>query len=610
VGDGTEAINLNNTGALILNAGVVLTAKGNVKWGGYNQTGIALDMLAGSQIVVDASGATIGSMGTNYSYRSIRATGTALARCSISTIGAGTNAVINEDGRSGNGWDTFEYTDFTRIGDATHPAHSGFYPGNRLADPTPEVPRSLRFHNCTFDNCGKIDGYRGFVEDNYGFEFDGCRITNCLNSPALSVNFNWDGVSAIPTRRISNSYIEGNVIAGGSMEVSDLVVRGSFAYPSGPFNGWQKSVTRVVFADLNMDGSLMACDITDVYNLVDSPGNPGNCYTLNWKAGDRNYTADGCIIQALGANVEGDAFFGYCSAVPGQILIKNTIILPDVTGLRASTNIISLGDGGFHNIALDHCTVFMGDGAATITIGEHITPPPRANTISALKNSIFYSCTAAYPLMNVLNDGSLPDNVATPGEIKNNCVYQLAPCSRPGYISNGTPYNLKLTGVAPGAADVAANPQFVDTTRNLLTWGSVVKGTNGSVEAALLALGENVLVNIPAMFAWVRAGWVPQNAALATAASDGTTIGAVQPGGPPPAGKPFQLVFDLADVPGATSVRFTVTTPTAQTLIATATVSPCEMTTTETGVFSVVAEYLLGGTVLAKTSEPMPLTIN
>jgi hypothetical protein len=106
----------------------------------------------------------------------------------------------------------------------------------------------------------------------------------------------------------------------------------------------------------------------------------------------------------------------------------------------------------------------------------------------------------------------------------------------PGFEGGG--YNTNNTDGTPGANDIFdVDPGWVDPARNLRKW-AIDRGytaSTGATKAAILAAYADGVAALKADFAtrladligYVRAGFAPTNAAYATAAHDGTTIGAV-----------------------------------------------------------------------------------
>ncbi len=101
-------------------------------------------------------------------------------------------------------------------------------------------------------------------------------------------------------------------------------------------------------------------------------------------------------------------------------------------------------------------------------------------------------------------------------------------------------YNVSITGKTEGVDagfggnDLNLDPQFVDKTRNLAAWDSALggAGTAANAVAELLKLngyGGTYDSNyaVTDLLAYIRAGFTPQNSALAGAASDSGDIGAV-----------------------------------------------------------------------------------
>jgi hypothetical protein len=106
-----------------------------------------------------------------------------------------------------------------------------------------------------------------------------------------------------------------------------------------------------------------------------------------------------------------------------------------------------------------------------------------------------------------------------------------------------TPYPAGITVTSGLTHDIAADPHFYDPTRTLQTWGSRVKGLDGTYAAVRdLFLGRGGYQSatktrtgaayacpVSDLASWVRAGYRPTNRTLLTAGSGGTCIGAVQP---------------------------------------------------------------------------------
>jgi hypothetical protein len=103
------------------------------------------------------------------------------------------------------------------------------------------------------------------------------------------------------------------------------------------------------------------------------------------------------------------------------------------------------------------------------------------------------------------------------------------------------PYDSDITVTTKNDYGDCTDPQFVDDTRNLATWGYTEHGTDGSASAAInLFLAKNGYnsttktqsdtpsgVTVAELIAWVVGGFKVQNLALNNAGHDGVTIGAM-----------------------------------------------------------------------------------
>lgn len=82
-------------------------------------------------------------------------------------------------------------------------------------------------------------------------------------------------------------------------------------------------------------------------------------------------------------------------------------------------------------------------------------------------------------------------------------------------------------GVGMTLNSLSVDPMYVDATRTLATWDASLGGPGTETSAMARLFATPTLAN-SAFKPYMFAGFTPQNAVLATAAADGTTIGAVQ----------------------------------------------------------------------------------
>jgi hypothetical protein len=89
-------------------------------------------------------------------------------------------------------------------------------------------------------------------------------------------------------------------------------------------------------------------------------------------------------------------------------------------------------------------------------------------------------------------------------------------------------------GAAPGTNDIIADPQFVDDTRDFLSWGQSIDGGNSSWDDIWQEIkkknddtGYNTAYDWANFYTWAREGYAPQNADYATSGKSGDLIGAI-----------------------------------------------------------------------------------
>lgn len=108
------------------------------------------------------------------------------------------------------------------------------------------------------------------------------------------------------------------------------------------------------------------------------------------------------------------------------------------------------------------------------------------------------------------------------------------------YLTSPSLVDVHSVDLGSSGTEMTSGPMFVDSTRNSITW-QTSKGVGGGSPTQTTLMQEllkcnddsgrtltgTLSANIAELIAYVQAGFAPQNSALATAAHDGTTIGAV-----------------------------------------------------------------------------------
>lgn len=213
--------------------------------------------------------------------------------------------------------------------------------------------------------------------------------------------------------------------------------------------------------------------------------------------------------------------------------VRRLICLPGPGG-RHSGTALQMATGApltMSNLLLraDHCTVFVSageDGSVTGGGVEGAITFPVSGQIQ-IKNCIGVkpaNCPDAFGHLVVPGFAGTPVNTNA-WDCHHNAVWNLS-----------TPYHgdpSQYLGGA-GANDVVANPQFVDATRNPLTWAQTIDPTIttlAQVRQRWSTRNDDAELSsawsITDCVNWIREGMAPTNAALKGTAADGLDLGAV-----------------------------------------------------------------------------------
>ncbi len=276
-----------------------------------------------------------------------------------------------------------------------------------------------------------------------------------------------------------------------------------------------------------IDSFTPAGSIKDNYHLHDADSS--NPHFLTMSNVNQDLTIDGGIYELMGTVSAGDCNSVGLPTAPVLIRLINLIILPGTASSprnQSGTVVSALGNSNV-SFLVDHCTAYVASAASGVAIGETYTG--YAGMCRYARNSIFWSDDATLAGMKMANQDTFPGvtDLVSGTNADFNCGYQI------GLGRMGHGYDMSMT-VIPGAHDVDVNPQFVDAARGIRSWDTSLGGAGTSTNAITELrkindrAGYNSNYSISALIAYVRAGYLPQNDALRRAASDNTTIGAVQ----------------------------------------------------------------------------------
>ncbi len=512
---------------LTINSGVTLTVKGDISVA--SSTWLNVIVSAGGTLrMYPASSAQLKLTAASWPLQ-LTCNGTAISHATITTDKSrgGLNSwmdVLN----SRPGLVTATYTDFFNFGDTTH---SGIVSAAGSSD------AAVSITNCTFSNCN----YKGSFASTFHFDFT--FSNNVFSSSAAlsfgSINrcsfFNFNAALASETRVISGNSFDLSVSYTYNFGIShtDNYFGDGFSMTSGLGVGWS--------SDAGFARNTIVHN--DTVNVI---GSAKDCYFLNTNSGNPHYliiddslttpTYTGLIFECTGTGGAGDCIFtqNVDTGTP-TLTVKNCIVLPDSSG-KTSGKLIS--DLVTTNVAhtVEHNT-YCSTGGESGLISMSETQASIAGNVASCRANISWSSTVSTNNYAVFSQPSGPapaiDAVTVAGyngfwnPNTGTCFYNSSTSQAGvvGYqnikISPNTPY----PNATVGTGDVSGDPGFVDSTRDIGSWGTT-RGADGTAAGALALLAANPALlgqSTTGLLAWVRAGFRPTNTAFKAVSYPGDT---------------------------------------------------------------------------------------
>lgn len=571
IGDGSTANAIDCTYGTLAVTGRKLTIKGNSLWGKFNLThGVV-------KLAVSNAGATPGGiefdgnvgitplfvMGEDAIFTF---TGTSSAHAFLRTKSgtAGNPGRLTNNGPIDThgtclGSMQMAYCDIARLGDNGHPGIGGV-----SIVPLASGTASFTMDHCTVDSCGTTP-YVNCNDGSVTLSFTNSHWSNSLTDNDVLY---WYG-----SGQSLGIYVTADITSGTRL-VDNCVFEpggrpGPWRIPQFTIsNCYLPDVYQFFFAEYV---SYHHGNFIDKINLVPATGVNGNvvdCFILaGAPPGESvggimsNAAIVGCqitdnVCQSIcttgGLGVNG--FFGQGEGAAGSGFTPTRIF----TYLR--NIMVPLQNGGGADFAftisngsltptyyywhvhtvIEHNTLCSNGNVAPICSGLLNTKP---GTCSSLRSNAFYNVgSTGYVFEQLFNYDGGPATADVIANVAGACMadynswigYGLVPAHTwdailpyPNNLTDGTVYNTPQT-IAPGAHDLAStDPGFVDKTRSLQTWDLSLGGA-GTIASARARIKANPSLTSSSLNPYIRAGFVTTNGALATAAHDGTTIGAVQ----------------------------------------------------------------------------------
>lgn len=512
---GTTVLTVN--AALTVQNGGQLTLRGDAV-----VANVAVTVDQGGILEFDASLA--GSPSTT-AYKCVIGTANNQANSYLVTTGvAGTVAVVRSNAGGANGYFSggelwsrggkakCAYTNFLRIGDATNYAFR-FDLNTNPAD-------SFTLDNCIFDTCAGPNGIGGNID---GTTFR-CNHTTWKNSGfAKALNVHSSDTITSGTRALTFCVFDTQIqlYPPGNFTIDDNIFYIVPDFTARQWASFQRNLLRLNGNSLTAVGNTL-----DNYMVYDAPAlsNP-HFIILESSLGD--LTADGWIFESNTADDQGDCILVGSPGAASRYTVRNNLIVPNHRDntLQPGTLLTMLGNA---NVTSDvqHCTYFASGGAPGISVGE--TYSGYAGMLAKMFSNVCWDRSGGTGLKIKNQDASQPGttDIVTAANADYNCGFHLAAGRK------GGGYDTAMTG-SPGVHDQDGDPQFVDPTRNILTFDTLLGGP-GTLAHALSELmklndrsGYNTAYTVAALRTYIRAGFAPQNTALHNTAQDGADIGAV-----------------------------------------------------------------------------------
>lgn len=521
--DDEPAIRITSAGSLTVED-VLLTVKGDIAAPGTNATKI--DLQAGAIIEFDC-------LTRDYSLTlpaqypgttpQLRARGAQGNRAEIRTkSGATGRGYIVGDAFQYSGLIDAEFTNFTRLGSASINAIESAVQGESDSEYS-----IFRLIDCIFDACGRTRWYY-----NVGTH---ARVTlqrSLWKNTVATVAFEWFSYNAKATsgiRLITDCDFDKHVElkAPRDLTLTNNSFRQGYTTTSTDAAGWALSAGNLVVLDPSYQGITPAGSIDNEYWLhSDAAKENPHFLQAGTYPGIPTQEIENCIFEFAGTDGNGDCIL---LAAPGSavtVAVRNCITLPNEGGLCSGTLISALGGANITALA-DNNTVYCG-GQPGIAVGETYTG--HAGMFSSIRGNIFWDSVTgrSYKVADSGTNDNVEDLIASGNLNFNSGLRMLTGSNSKGY------HQLEFSSGAPGASDLeGADPNFVDSTRDIKKWDTTLSGP-GTINNALNEIrkrnedsGYNSSYSIGALLAYIRGGFTPTNAAFSGASHTAGDLGAV-----------------------------------------------------------------------------------
>jgi len=537
---GTAAIESQGSAQVVLPDNKTLVVRGDLLNSPANNTRTAgfyqLDVGAGCVLEFDSSQAAspasqlyvCGPTASARPNARVRFAGTSGNRTTVRSNAAGGNARF-----SLNGFATIlsfgraAYTDFLRIGDASHSAIESYLQFDLGGGETDEVV----LNNCTFTSCGPVTNLSNqgseTVMDLTGVVFTSSLGTYCWHCPTSS---NAIGTST-GIRRLRQVVADKSIgdpasppsvkdfsfyqcSFEGGMNVSGGVAAAQFEQIL-----WRKSTLGAGSNDVNGAPAVPFENVLDCILLTDNDS-ASNAKFFASNNSTSGFTLDGALWHSTSTDAQGDLVsINTSPSVAWPVIARNCLCLPAGGGVDRPGALLTLGSTSANfQITAEHNTWLAGNEPAFV-IGE--SAKPAAGVWVSLKYNIITSNrTPQGSLQYLFHDyasGGATTDVLAAANANHNATNNL----KAGSAGKG--YNATFSGT-PGANDLTnVDPDYADDSRTPETWAASVGGAETTAGFLAAIRADPTLIIVAKQ--WVFDGYKTQNILLIDS-SDGDPFGA------------------------------------------------------------------------------------
>ena len=498
------------TADLTIAEDVIFVCRGNIA-----ATGCKIIQIAGSVFEFDASQA---ADPTNQNYWANISTvfgaadvywecrGTADKHCQVRSNAAGGNgytgtarASTNGGSAGGGSFRNTTFTDFTRIGTASLEAMFVYWSSSN----------HLQLTDCVFDACGEIEGFTT-INSNSDCILDRVTFKNTTFGRNLYLQ-------AANTKAVSATRLLRDVVFDASprfVSLGDFTIERVYFLEnySGTGSVPAESITNCFFRTTSQGASINLGTLEDSVLIKDGDIDNGRWWFLG---GSFVSHVRRCIFDQIGVNnADSSDTIPVSGTVAGTYDIEENIFLDDYSVPLALPGDSSSQFFNYNKNTARYHVFISYTGAAS------------AGMITSFKDNIGWSSVVNDHYL-ITDDPSLAvDDLVAAANIDNNCSFNLIAGS------SGNGINIPFSSGTPNPNGINADPEFVDSSRTMLTWDTSLGG-NGTMANVVAEFNKintpdhNPAYTVDNFSAYIREGFAPTNAALDGAASDGGTIGAV-----------------------------------------------------------------------------------